>query len=103
MVVVCGPSGSGKSTLIKTVKGLERTPQAIPPQRFLSTLKQPRDDLHLIIDSTTGEQQGEAMLADLIASQRHPFTRLFAPQGAQCTLLLADREHALEYAGTAAS
>lgn len=38
------PSGSGMSTLIKTVKGLERTPQAIPPQRFLSILKELRDD-----------------------------------------------------------
>lgn len=92
MVVVCGPSGSGKSTLIKTVKGLERTPQAIPPQRFLSILKELRDDLRLIIDSTTSEQYGEATLADLIASQRHRFTRLFETQGAQCTWQLSGLE-----------
>ena len=91
MVVVCGPSGSGKST-IKTVKGLERTSQAIPPQRFLSILKELRDDLRLIIDSTTSEQYGEATLADLIASQRHRFTRLFETQGAQCTWQLSGLE-----------
>lgn len=83
------PSGSGKSTLIKTVKDLERTPQAIPPQRFLSILKELRDDLRLIIDSTASEQYGEAMPADLIALQRHRFTRHFETQGARCTRQLS--------------
>lgn len=39
MVVVCGPSGSGKLSLIKAVQGLERTPQAIPPNGRCDTIR----------------------------------------------------------------
>jgi signal transduction histidine kinase len=77
------------SALVGSIIALERTPQAIPPQRFLSILKELRDDLRLIIDSTTSEQQDETQLADLVASQRHRFTRLFETQGVQCTWRLS--------------
>ncbi|MFT0172215.1 7TM diverse intracellular signaling domain-containing protein [Paraburkholderia mimosarum] len=80
------------SALVGSIIALERTPQAIPPRRFLSILKELRDDLRLIIDSTTGEQHGEMRLADLIASQRHRFTRLFETQGAECKWWLSGLE-----------
>ncbi|CAL8476878.1 protein of unknown function (plasmid) [Caballeronia sp. S22] len=63
-----------------------------PAQRFLPILKELRDDLRLIIDSTTSEQYGEAMLGDLIASQRHRFTGLFETQGTQCMWQLSGLE-----------
>jgi signal transduction histidine kinase len=80
------------SSLVGSIITLERTPQAIPPQRFLSILKELRDDLRLIIDTTTSEQYGDATLADQIVSQRHRFTRLFETQGAQCTWRLSGLE-----------
>ena len=80
------------STLLGSIISLERTPQAIPPERFLSILKELRDDLRLIIDSTTSEHHAEVTLADLIASQQHRFTRLFETQGAECTWRLAGLE-----------
>ncbi|MGN6232589.1 MAG: sensor histidine kinase [Trinickia sp.] len=83
------------SALLGSIIALERTPQAIPPNRFLSILKELRDDLRLIIDSTTSEQYGDATFADQIASQRHRFTRLFETQGVQCTWRLVGLE---EYA-----
>ncbi len=80
------------SALLGSIIALERTPQAIPPHRFLSILKELRDDLRLIIDSTTSEQYGDTTFADLIASQRHRFTRLFETRGAECTWRLSGLE-----------
>ncbi|WP_179400965.1 sensor histidine kinase [Burkholderia guangdongensis] len=82
-------------TLVGSIIALERTPHAIPPHRFLSILKELRDDLRLIIDSTTSEQHGNMTLADQIASLRHRFTRLFETQDAACTWRLSGLEQCM--------
>lgn len=78
--------------LVSSITALERTPHAIPPPRFLSILKELRDDLRLIIDSATSEQYGDTTLEDLLVPLRHRFTRLFEAQGVECRWHLSGLE-----------
>ncbi|MGO4152589.1 sensor histidine kinase [Cupriavidus sp. YAF13] len=71
-------------TLVSNIVALERAPQDVPPQRFLSILKELRDDLRLIIDSTASQHYGETTLADQLAPLRHRLTRLLETQGIEC-------------------
>lgn len=71
-------------TLVSSIVALERAPQEVPPQRFLSILKELRDDLRIIIDSATSQHYGETTLADQIAPLRHRLTRLLETRGIEC-------------------
>lgn len=71
-------------TLVSSIVTLERTPHDVPPQRFLSILKELRDDLRIIIDSAASQQYGETTLADQIAPLRHRLTRLLETQDIEC-------------------
>ena len=68
-------------TLFSSIVTLERAPLDVPPHRFLAILRELRDDLRFIIDSSRGEQYGEISLAEQIAPLRHRLTRLFEAQG----------------------
>lgn len=71
-------------TLVSSIVTLERAPHDVPPQRFLSILKELRDDLRIIIDSAASQQYSETALADQIAPLRHRLTRLLETQNIEC-------------------
>jgi len=71
-------------TLVSSIVTLERAPHDVPPQRFLSILKELRDDLRIIIDSAASHQYSETTLADQIAPLRHRLTRLLETQNIEC-------------------
>ncbi|WP_244306423.1 sensor histidine kinase [Paraburkholderia lacunae] len=71
-------------TLVSSIVTLERAPHDVPPQRFLSILKELRDDLRIIIDSAASQHYGETTLADQIAPLRHRLTRLLDTEGIEC-------------------
>lgn len=71
-------------TLVSSIVTLERTPGDVPPQRFLSILKELRDDLRMIIDSAANQHYGETTLADQMAPLRHRLTRLLDTQDIEC-------------------
>ena len=70
--------------LVSSIATLEHTPEGIPARRFLSILKELRDDLRIIIDTAASHQRGESSLADLIAPLRHRLTRLFESHDIDC-------------------
>jgi signal transduction histidine kinase len=57
------------SSLLGTIMSLENTRQAPEPTRIISSLKELRDDLRLVIDTTTHEQDTD--LDGLLAPLRH--------------------------------
>lgn len=71
-------------TLVSSIVALERTPDDVPPQRFLSILKELRDDLRIIIDSAASQHHGQTTLADQIAPLRHRLTHLLDTQNIEC-------------------
>ncbi|QCP52948.1 histidine kinase [Trinickia violacea] len=70
--------------LVSSITTLELAPHAMPPQRFLSILKELRDDLRIIIDTASSENVGEHSLAQQIGPLRHRLTRLLENQDIEC-------------------
>ncbi|CAJ95419.1 Signal transduction histidine kinase [Cupriavidus necator] len=71
-------------TLVSGIATLERIPHDIPPGQVLSILKELRDDLRIIIDTTSSQQFGEHALAGQIVPLRHRLTRLFESHDIEC-------------------
>lgn len=71
-------------TLVSSIVTLERAPEDMPPQRFLSVLKELRDDLRIIIDSSTNQQYGTTMLDSQLSPFRHRLTRQAEAHGIEC-------------------
>lgn len=64
--------------LIGNIAAMEQAPdQHLPSRTVLGMLQELRDDLRLIIDTSSAQQYGEHSLADLLAPLRHRMTRLF--------------------------
>jgi len=76
-------------TLVSSIVTLERAPENMPPQRFLSVLKELRDDLRIIIDSSTNQQYGATMLDSQLSPFRHRLTRQAEAHGIECRWLLS--------------
>ena len=71
-------------TLVSSIVTLERAPQDMPPQRFLAVLKELRDDLRIIIDSSTNQQYGATTLDGQLSPFRHRLTRQAEAHGIEC-------------------
>jgi signal transduction histidine kinase len=71
-------------TLISNIIRLEHAPESMTPAATLAALKELRDDLHLIIDTSSGNPQGRNSLADALAPLRFRMTRLFEGHEVEC-------------------
>jgi signal transduction histidine kinase len=71
-------------TLVSSIATLEHAPESIPSSRFLTILKELRDDLRIIIDTASSYQLDETSLADMLAPLRHRFGVLFESQNIVC-------------------
>ncbi|WP_242489859.1 sensor histidine kinase [Noviherbaspirillum cavernae] len=71
-------------TLVSSIATLEHAPEGIPSERFLTILKELRDDLRIVVDAASSHQFAETSLADMIAPLRHRLTRLFENQQIAC-------------------
>ncbi|MFL9867858.1 7TM diverse intracellular signaling domain-containing protein [Paraburkholderia fungorum] len=76
-------------TLVSSIATLEHTPHGIPSGRFLSILKELRDDLRIIIDTASNQRPGESPLADQIGPLRHRLTSLLENHGIACRWSIA--------------
>lgn len=74
-------------TLVGAIAELERAPQDTPKDEVVGVLKQMRDDLRLVIDSTAREH---ADLAAQIAPLRHRMSRLLETAGIDAHWRLSD-------------
>jgi signal transduction histidine kinase len=79
-------------TLVSSIATLEHSPEDIPAERFLSILKELRDDLRIIIDTASSRQLGENSLVEVIAPLRHRLTRLFESSQIECHWRIADND-----------
>jgi signal transduction histidine kinase len=71
-------------TLISSIATLEHEPQRIPPQRFLSILREILDDLRLIVDTASSQQPDNQSLSERIATLRHRLTGMCESLGITC-------------------
>jgi len=71
-------------TLVSSIATLEHAPGSIPSSRFLTILKELRDDLRIIIDTAASYQLEETSLAEMLAPLRHRFGVLFESQNIVC-------------------
>lgn len=76
-------------TLVSSIATLEHAPHGIPSGRFLSILKELRDDLRIIIDTASNQRPGESPLADQIGPLRHRLTSLLESHGIECRWSIA--------------
>ena len=67
-------------TLVRTIASLEHAPESLPASRFLSVLKELRDDLRVVIDVASRPQPQHTPLEELISSLRHRMTSIFDNQ-----------------------
>lgn len=72
------------ATLVNNIAALEHGGEAIPPARFLSILKELREELRLVIDTTTGAYPADRPLAGWLAPLRARLTLLCEHQGIMC-------------------
>ncbi|HTJ94116.1 MAG TPA: 7TM diverse intracellular signaling domain-containing protein [Pararobbsia sp.] len=79
--------------LVSSIAALEHSEQSVPPERFLSILKELRDDLRIVIDTASTHEHGAASLADQIVPLRHRMTRLFESRQIDCQWQLEGIEH----------
>jgi len=86
-------------SLLSTITVLEHSPASPETARIVSTLKELRDDLRLIIDTTTHEQSTD--LAGLLAPLRHRWSQRLDVAGIDSRWRLDDIEHL--HLGTARS
>ena len=87
------------ATLVNNIAMLEHGERAVPAGRFLSILKELREELRLIIDTTTGAQSADRPLAEWIAPLRSRLTLLCENRGIMCSWRLDETEnHILPFA-----
>ncbi|MFJ9450677.1 7TM diverse intracellular signaling domain-containing protein [Herbaspirillum sp. NPDC101397] len=79
-------------TLVSSIATLEHAPESIPSSRFLTILKELRDDLRIIIDTASSYQLDETSLAEMLAPLRHRFGVLFESQNIVCRWQLSGIE-----------
>ena len=72
------------ATLVNNIAALEHGGQAIPSARFLSILKELREELRLVIDTTTGAFPADRPLTEWLAPLRARLTLLCEHQGISC-------------------
>lgn len=72
------------ATLVNNIAALEHGGQAIPAPRFLSILKELREELRLVIDTTTGAYPADRPLAEWLAPLRARLTLLCEHQDILC-------------------
>jgi signal transduction histidine kinase len=72
------------ATLVNNIAALEHGAQKIPARRFLSILKELREELRLIIDTTTGAYPADRRLEEWLAPLRARLTRLCENRNILC-------------------
>ena len=72
------------ATLVNNIAVLEHGARNIPAGRFLSILKELREELRLVIDTSTGAQPTDRPLADWLAPLRARLTLLCEDRSIQC-------------------
>jgi signal transduction histidine kinase len=77
-------------SLLGAIAALEQSPPSTPATHAVATLKELRDDLRLVIDSTTREQDSD--LAGLLAPLRHRWSQRFEALGIDSRWQLEDIE-----------
>ncbi|MDR1989819.1 MAG: hypothetical protein LBQ09_06255 [Acidobacteriaceae bacterium] len=77
-------------TLINNIIALEQAPRDLAAERFLTVLRELRDDLQGIIEAVASESSSAASLAELIAPLRHRITQLFEARGIRCRWILPE-------------
>jgi len=80
-------------TLVTSIATLEHAPESIPSSRFLSILKELRDDLRIIIDAASSYQLAETSLAEMLSPLRHRLSVLFESQHIACHWQLSGIEN----------
>ncbi len=75
-------------TLVSSIAALEHSPADISSDRFLSILKELRDDLRIVIDAAAHSTEDSACLAEQIGPLRHRMTRIFENRQIECSWLL---------------
>lgn len=87
------------ATLVNNIAVLEHGERKVAAGRFLSILKELREELRLIIDTTTGAQPADRSLAEWIAPLRSRLTLLCENRGIKCSWRLDEAEnHILPFA-----
>lgn len=79
-------------TLVSSIATLEHAPGSIPSSRFLTILKELRDDLRIIIDTASSYQLAETSLAEMLVPLRHRLGVLFESQNIVCRWQLSGIE-----------
>lgn len=72
------------ATLVNSIAAIEHDRRAQSPARFLSILKDLREELRLIIDTSTGARPAEQPLADWLAPLRARITLLCESRDIRC-------------------
>lgn len=75
-------------TLVSSIAALEHSPADISSDRFLSILKELRDDLRIVIDAAAHSTEDSASLAEQIGPLRHRMTRIFENRQIECSWLI---------------
>ncbi|MER9107116.1 hypothetical protein NKH95_24660, partial [Mesorhizobium sp. M0848] len=79
-------------TLVNSIAMLEQAPQNLPADRFLSVLKELRDELRVIIDTAADDQTGGQSLAEWIAPLRRRHTLACESRDIDCVWNLTGLE-----------
>ncbi|MEO7431215.1 MAG: 7TM diverse intracellular signaling domain-containing protein [Dokdonella sp.] len=74
--------------LVSNILRLEHAPESMTPAATLAAFKELRDDLHLIIDTSTGYESGRNSLAELLVPLRFRMTRLLEGHDITCRWIL---------------
>jgi signal transduction histidine kinase len=80
--------------LVGNIAALEQAPDQVPSRDALNMLRELREDLRLIIDTASVQQQGQASLAKLLAPLRKRMTLLLEAQGIQVRWSIGDLDRA---------
>lgn len=71
-------------TLVNNIALIQHQPAAMTSDRFLSLLKELREELRAVMDTSTGRQGGQQSLAEWLAPLRSRFTLLCESAGIAC-------------------
>lgn len=71
-------------TLTGSIAAIENAPQNLTVPQLLGVLKEVRDDLRLIIDTSTQRQEGAQSLGEQLVALRHRMSRLLDTAGIEC-------------------
>lgn len=72
------------SSLMGGLAALEHAPESLPPAQLLKLLRDLRDELRLIVDTSVHDAQAGGSFADQLVPLRHRLSRLLEAKGIAC-------------------